>query len=144
MKAVLAVVKYLRESERAFASTVNPHLQQLRESLSAFWGAKGEIMNSWFSTLSQMQDHQLLMLCIIFSLLGITSVLKILQFLSCLPSAQTSDTGHSCKEHESQKEESTEETKDESPEETMKSGEMSPGPVHDDEGEEGTDDEISE
>jgi len=138
-------INYLEESARGLASTAARHLQQMKELSWEFGGSKSEMMKSGLSRVSGMQDHQLIMLCIIFSLLGLISFLKILQFFSYLPSPQTSDERHSCEEHGNQKEASAEEEEDEFPGETKKVGEMSPGPVHVDVvGEEMTDDEISE
>jgi hypothetical protein len=130
-RAVVTHLAYIQESARIFASAAEPHLQEITEVSCTFLKEKSRIMNSWLSTVSEMQDHQLIMLCIIFFMICLTSFLKLLQFLSYLPSAQSiSDASDNSEEQGNPKEVLNGENGEDTPKENIKWSDICPGHAH--------------
>ena len=80
--AAIAVFEFIKGSARA--SAAKPHIQQMEE----FTGAR-EILKSLIIKTSQLEDHQLIILCIIVGLLSLAFLLKLSQSLPYRPSEQT-------------------------------------------------------
>ena len=74
----VAGLVFLQESAKQFSLTVGPLLQQMMEHPSTFVVEKIGMAKTWLSTTSQMQDHQIILLCMIFCLCSLISVLKII------------------------------------------------------------------
>ena len=94
---------YFQESAKQFSSTVGPHLKQMMEHPSIFVVEKIGMAKTWLSTIGQMQDHQIILLCMIFCLCGLISLLKIIHFIVDLRGMQPSDGSLSRGEQEDQK-----------------------------------------
>jgi hypothetical protein len=129
-RAVITRFAYIQESARTFASAAEPYLEEMKEFSCTFLKEKSGILNSWLSTVSEMQDHQLIMLCIIFFMICLTSLLKLLQFLSYLPSAQSISDASDNSEQGNLKEVLNGKRGEDTPKEDVKSSYMCPGHAH--------------
>jgi hypothetical protein len=102
-KVMVAVFDFLQESAKQFASTACPHLQQMMELSSTFLSEKSGMAKTWLSATSQLPDHQLILLCMIFCLCGLISVLEIIHFIWYLLTLQPSEGSDGCGEQEHQR-----------------------------------------